>query len=281
MGPDVGYLVALAGGALALLSPCSALLLPAFFAVAFSGRTQLVARTLVFTLGLAAVMVPLGAAASAVGALFALHRAAFVTGAGVLVIVLGVAQIVGGGFSSGRAERAGSRLVARGTWVSTAALGAVYGFAGFCTGPILGAVLTVAAASGSPVRGGTLLAVYAVGMAVPLFVLALLWDRFDLGHRRWLRGRAFSVGPLHLHTTTTVSGLLFVAVGVLFLVFDGTAALGGVLGIPSDAGVAAAVEQRVSAAAGGVGDVVLLVVAAVVVLAVAAWRLRVASDRRG
>lgn len=28
-----------------------------------------------------------------------------------------------------------------------------------------------------------LLAVYALGMAAPLFVLAALWDRFDLGSR--------------------------------------------------------------------------------------------------
>ncbi len=279
VGPDVGYLVALVGGALALLSPCSALLLPSFFAVAFSGRTQLLARTTVFTLGLAAIMVPLGAAASSVGALFTLHRQTVVTVAGVVVIVLGVVQILGGGFSLRPAEEAGSRLARRGTWAATLALGAVYGFAGFCTGPILGAVLTVAAASASPLRGGALLAVYALGMAVPLYVLAALWERFDLGRRRWLRGRAFRVGPLWLHTTTTVSGLLFVAVGVLVLVFDGTAALGSLLGLPADAGTAAGVEERVTAAAGGVGDVVLLGVLALVVVVVTAWRLRRA--RRG
>ena len=280
----MGWLVALLGGALALLSPCSALLLPSFFAVAFAGRTRLLARTSVFALGLAAVMVPLGAAASSVGALFTLHRGAVVTVAGVVVIVLGVIQILGGGFSLRPAEAAGARLAQRGTWVATLALGAVYGFAGFCTGPILGAVLTVAAASASPVRGGVLLAVYALGMAVPLYVLAALWERFDLGRRRWLRGREFRVGPLRLHTTTTVSGLLFVVVGVLVLVFDGTAALGSLLGTSPDAGAAAGIEERVTTAAGGLGragDLVLLGILALVVIAVAAWRLRRASSRSG
>ena len=42
---------------------------------------------------------------------------------------------------------------------------------------------------GGVVGGGVLLVVYALGMAAPMFVLALLWDRFDLGRRRWLRGR--------------------------------------------------------------------------------------------
>ncbi len=44
-------MVAFAGGVLSLLSPCSALLLPAFFAYAFPSRGQLVLRTGVFYLG--------------------------------------------------------------------------------------------------------------------------------------------------------------------------------------------------------------------------------------
>ena len=55
---DVGYLAAFLGGLLALLSPCSALLLPSFFAYAFTGRGRLLAHTGVFYLGLAATLVP-------------------------------------------------------------------------------------------------------------------------------------------------------------------------------------------------------------------------------
>lgn len=62
---------------------------------------------------------------------------------------------------------------------SVFALGAVYGLAGFCAGPVLGGIPTVAAIGGDPWYGSTLLAAYALGMALPLFVLALLWDRFD------------------------------------------------------------------------------------------------------
>jgi cytochrome c biogenesis protein CcdA len=51
--------------------------------------------------------------------------------------------------------------------LATFSLGAVYGFAGFCSGPILGAILTVAATSGSALRGAGLLATYAAGMAAP------------------------------------------------------------------------------------------------------------------
>src|SRR5215218_7163759 len=115
---EVSFLASFLGGLLSLLSPCSALLLPAFFAYAFQSRGELVGRTAVFYLGLCATLVPLGMGISAASAL-------------------------------------------------------VYGFAGFCSGPILGAVLTVAASSGSASRGAGLLATYAAGMAAPLFLMAL------------------------------------------------------------------------------------------------------------
>ena len=45
LGADVGYVAALVGGVLALLSPCGALLLPSFFAYAFDSSGRLLART--------------------------------------------------------------------------------------------------------------------------------------------------------------------------------------------------------------------------------------------
>lgn len=265
---DIGYLAAFLGGVLALISPCSALLLPSFFAYAFSGRTELVARTGVFLVGLLLVLVPLGAGSSALTALVTVHRGVLVLGAGIVIITLGIVQILGGGWALGPAARAQQRMAARGTWVSTVGLGAAYGLAGFCSGPILGAVLTVAAAGGQPLRGAALLAVYAVGMAAPMFLLAALWQRFDLGRRRWLRGQQYRVGPLRLHTTSTVSGLLFVAVGVVFLVFDGTAGLVG-----ASPETSAAAESTVTRLGAAVPDLVLLGVLAMVVVGVVLWRV--------
>lgn len=229
---DVGYLAAFLGGLLALLSPCSALLLPAFFAYSIDSAGRLLARTGIFYLGLATTLVPLGAAGSFAGRLFYGHRDLLVSLGGWLIIALGVAQILGMGFASRRLQETSGRIRPT-TALSVYALGAVYGLAGFCAGPILGSVLTVAAVSGNPVYGGVLLAVYGLGMAVPLFLLALLWERFDLGRRRWLRGRELTLGRLRLHTTSLLSGLFFVLLGVLFLAFDGAAALPGLLDVDS------------------------------------------------
>ncbi|WP_028933103.1 cytochrome c biogenesis CcdA family protein [Pseudonocardia spinosispora] len=269
---DIGYLAALLGGVLALLSPCSALLLPSFFAYAFTSRTELLGRTVVFYLGLATTLVPLGIGSTAVSSLFNGHRELLIRIAGWVIIAFGVATILGRGFTVGPAVRLQQRATRRGGWAGVFGLGMTYGLAGFCSGPILGAVLTIAAAGGQPLRGAALLAVYALGMAVPLFALAALWQRFDLGGRRWLRGREFTVGRLVLHTTSTVSGLLFIVVGVLFLVFDGTAALGGMLGLTTSAQTQLAAQSTVARWAAHIPDVAVLGVLAVIIVAVAARR---------
>ena len=49
----VGYVVAFLGGVLTLASPCSAFLLPSFFAYAFPSAGRLLSRTLAFYVGLA------------------------------------------------------------------------------------------------------------------------------------------------------------------------------------------------------------------------------------
>ncbi|MEU9952044.1 cytochrome c biogenesis CcdA family protein [Streptomyces sp. NPDC047939] len=267
MTADVGYFAAFLGGLLALLSPCSALLLPAFFAYSIDSASRLLARTGIFYAGLATTLVPLGAAGSYAGRLFYGHRDALVLGAGWLIIGLGAAQIVGLGFASRRISALSGRIRPT-TALSVYALGAVYGLAGFCAGPILGSVLTVAAVSGSPAYGGLLLAVYALGMAVPLFLLALLWERFDLGRRAWLRGRALRLGRFELHTTTLLSGLFFIGLGALFLAYDGTTALPGLLNVDQSF----AVEQWARGIGERVPDGVLLVAVVGVVLLVLAVR---------
>ncbi|GHF36551.1 cytochrome C biogenesis protein CcdA [Streptomyces mashuensis] len=262
----IGYLAAFLGGVLALVSPCSALLLPAFFAYSLTGAGRLLLRTGVFYAGLATTLVPLGVASTAASRLFNGHRELLVTAGGWLVIALGLAQIGGLGFASRRAQAAAGRITPR-TAASTFLLGCVYGLAGFCAGPILGAVLTVTALDGNPVHGASMLAVYALGMALPLFVLALLWDRFRLGSRGWLRGRELRLGRLRLHTTSLVSGLFFVAIGVLFLRYDGTTGLPGLL----DADQEFRLEEWAARAGRAVPDEVLLAVVALGVAGVLAW----------
>nr|WP_221308754.1 cytochrome c biogenesis CcdA family protein [Nocardiopsis mwathae] len=263
-----------------MLSPCSALLLPSFFGYAFRDPRHLFARTTLFYLGLCVTLVPLGAGSAAVSGLFYGERDLLIAVAGWLIIAFGVAQIAGLGISLGFLARLEGRFSGRTDAVSVFALGAVYGLAGFCSGPILGAVLTVAATGGA-VRGALLLAVYALGMALPLFLLALLWDRFDLGGKAWLRGRQVRIGPVRLHTTSTASGLLFILIGALFLRYDGTASLFGGALFEDQAYRA---QQWLAGLSGSGADLALFGALGAALIGAGAWRWhrdrRAAHDKR-
>jgi cytochrome c biogenesis protein CcdA len=265
---QIGVLGAFLGGVLAILSPCSALLLPSFFAYAFDGIGTLLARTAVFFVGLATVLVPLGAGVGAVGSAITTYRSQTTTISALVIIGLGVMILSGKGFNLGIARRvAGSTPIT--TALSVFVLGTVYGLAGFCSGPLLGAVLTVAVAGGNAPYGGLLMAVYAVGMTVPLAVLAALWDEYDLGHRHWLRGRAVRMGPIHTHTTSLVSGLLFIGIGILFLCTAGTANLGGFLSADSSV----ALQGWLARVTGTFGNLVVALVAILIVIVVLLVRI--------
>ncbi len=264
---EISLVASFFGGVLSLLSPCSALLLPAFFAYAFG--EELVKKTGVFYLGLGATLVPLGMGISAVSALFYGHRGALIAISGGLLITFGILQLLGYGFTLGPLSRVRGKI--RGdSSLAVFSLGAFYGFAGFCSGPILGAVLTVAAASGEALSGAILLAVYAAGMAAPLFLLALFWDR--LRSRRWLRGREVALGKLRLHTTNLISGAMFVLLGVLFIAYEGTSALSGLYESSGATDLALAAEQWVNNTAPWIPTAAIL--AALAVLLIWGWLRR-------
>lgn len=259
---DIGLLAAFLGGVLTLLSPCSAMLLPAFFSYAFSSPRALLTRTGVFYLGLCTTLVPLGVLAGTLGAFVNEHRFTFVTVASVIVIILGVIMLVNIPipFLSRGATSEGTSAA------SVYALGAVYGLAGVCAGPLLGAVLTVAAVSGNALTGGLITVIFAAGMALPLLLLALLWGRLPFV-RTLVRPREVAIGRWRNTWTGIVGGALTIAVGILLLATDGTTALSGVLGASDQA----ALEGSVLQSLGQVPDV--LVLAVVVAVAATAWLL--------
>ncbi len=266
---EVSFVASFLGGVLSLLSPCSALLLPAFFTYAFGG--ELLKKTGIFYLGLATTLVPLGMGISALSALYYGHRSTLITISGVLLISLGILQWLGRGFTIKPLSRLGSKI--RGdSGGAVFALGAVYGFAGFCSGPILGAVLTVAAASGGALRGALLLAVYAAGMVGPLFLIAFFWDR--LGSRRWLRGKEISLGLFRLHTTNLISGTMFVVLGVLFIAYEGTSALSGLYDSSGATDLAFDAEQGANNVAREIPTIALLAALAALLAVLVLWLRR-------
>jgi len=274
---DVGLITAFFGGSLALLSPCAALLMPAFFASTIGTGPRLVLHGAVFYLGLLLVLVPIGIGAGFLGALFVTHRQTIVVIASVTLVVLGAAQAAGFGFDTARLLPGASGLQSRATVATgitrTALLGAASGIAGFCAGPILGAVLTLAAARGDTLAAAVLLAAYGAGMVVPLLVIAAAWKRLGTRGQRLLRGRAFTVLGRELHTTSVLTGVLIMGVGVLFWTTNGL--VGSPALIPLDA--QAWLQEKSALLAIPALDVVGIVVVAAALVALWLRRTRTRS----
>ncbi|MFI1460015.1 cytochrome c biogenesis CcdA family protein [Nocardia carnea] len=269
---DIGYAGAFLGGILSLLSPCSVMLLPAFFAYAFADPATLVARTGVFYLGLITTLVPLGVFAGTVGAFLNENRSLLLTLVACVVILFGVIQLAGipiPGLS--RTSRPGGD--AGRAW-TVYVLGTAYGVAGVCTGPILGSVLMIAAVGASPAYGAILLAVYAAGMALPLLVLALVWKRWSTGIRAALTPRELTVGRWTNSWHAIISGLLSTALGVLLLFVARDPEAGGILSIADQYRI----ETGVAELGGQVSNIFVL--ALCLGIGAAAWWLRRRALRR-
>lgn len=266
---EIGLITAFLGGVLALLSPCAALLLPTFFAATAGSGPRLGLHAAIFYGGMLIVLIPLGLGAGALGALFTTHRASVIAIASAVLIVFGLVQLLGFGFDPARFLPGVGRLQQKGASSTglgkTVLLGATSGVAGACAGPILGAVLTLAAGQGDMLTAGIMLGVYGAGMVVPLFILAASWKRMSTRARSALRGRAFIVLGRELHTTSVITGILIIAAGVLFWTTN------GLLGVPGfvPGGMQAWLQEGTSVLASPFYDG--LAVIAVAVIALLIW----------
>ncbi len=206
-------------GVVSFLSPCTLPILPAYFAFTFQARRERILRmTIAFFLGLATTMVVLGATATALSQLLFRNLTTITFIGGLIVIGFGVMSLLGKGFAGAQildqptASVTGSYL-----YGATFALGWTA-----CVGPILGALLTLLATQGLAVLQGAILAfIYALGLGTPLIVVAAFFSRLGAGSRFWriMRGHGFELNlgftTLYLHTTSLISGVLLILVGVL------------------------------------------------------------------
>jgi len=207
-------------GTVALFAPCCiSVMLPAYFASSFATKRALVAMTFIFAAGLGLIILPIALGAAALGSLITAHHLVFYLAGGSLMLALGLYMLVGGKLMlpmpAMRARRGSGPL-------AVLSLGAFSGVASSCCAPVLAGVATLSGASGSFSNALILGVGYVFGMVFPLFAIALLWDRFNWGESRLLKGKRFSVPVfgrrLALHSTAVASGLILIAMGVVVVV---------------------------------------------------------------
>ena len=206
---------AILAGAIALFAPCCvSVMLPAYFATAFQNRRRLVAMTFLFAAGVATIILPIALGAVAVQRLITSEHGPIYTTAGALMLALGAYTLLGGRL---RLPIPGRRAGARTGPLSVYTLGVFSGVASSCCAPVLAGVLALSGVASSFGVAVGLGSAYVFGMVAPLFVMSLLWERFDWRASRLFRPRSISyrLGPLRRTITATAfaSGVLLALMG--------------------------------------------------------------------
>lgn len=176
-------------GILTFLAPCTLPLVPAYLGFISgvsmqdlqdplktkSARRKIFLNGLLFILGFSAIFVLLGTAAGFFGQTLFQHRVWLSRIGGVFVILFGLLMlnVLKIPFLSREIQFKTPTLLQRGKAVNSLILGTTFGLGWTpCVGPILGSILTLAAASATVGQGALLLSVFSLGLAIPFLVIA-------------------------------------------------------------------------------------------------------------
>ena len=221
---NVTLFAAFLAGVLSFISPCVLPLIPGYLSFV-SGvtldemrgtaagpasshtRRRAVTMSVAFVLGFSLVFVSLGASATAIGTVLMEHLSLLGKIAGVVIILFGLHMMgvlrIGWLYSEKRMQTSSKPAGFFGAML----VGIAFAFGWTpCIGPILAAILAVAATQESVGEGVKLLAVYSAGLGVPFIATSLAINKFFAASARIRK---------HYHMIEVVSGVLLVAVGIL------------------------------------------------------------------
>ena len=222
MASDVSLVAALAAGALSFLSPCVLPLVPPYLVYLagtslelaegaeprVSVRRDTVVAAALFVLGFSTVFILLGAGARVAGGLVRAYSNELAIIAGIAIIVRGLHFLGLTRISWLMREKRAAIPRPVGLW-GAYGMGLAFAFGWTpCIGPILAAILAVAASEATLAKGAGLLAVYSLGLGIPFLLAALAVEPFAAFLSRF---RA------HLATVEKAMGGLLVLTGIAFL----------------------------------------------------------------
>ncbi|MBI2835158.1 MAG: sulfite exporter TauE/SafE family protein [Acidobacteria bacterium] len=221
---NVSLVAAFVAGLLSFVSPCVLPLVPGYLSFISgvtleemragasrdslaSRRRQVFGASLAFVLGFSLVFIALGASASAIGQ-FLMERLSLLGKiAGIVLILFGLHSMgvvrIGWLYAE---KRVHTQKRPTGP-IGALLVGVAFAFGWTpCIGPILAAILAVAAAQESIGQGVRLLAVYSLGLGVPFLLTSIAVNQFFAAFARVRR---------YYHAIEVASGALLVAIGVL------------------------------------------------------------------
>jgi cytochrome c-type biogenesis protein len=171
-------------------------------------RRGTVLAALLFVAGFSTVFIALGASASAIGGLLRAYSHALSIVAGIAIIAMGLHFLGLTPMALLYREKRAQIAEPVGLW-GAYVMGLAFAFGWTpCIGPILAAVLAVAASEATVAKGAGLLAIYSAGLGIPFLIAAFAAEPFAAFVARF---RA------HLPKVEKAMGALLVLTGIAFL----------------------------------------------------------------
>lgn len=216
------FMASFFAGILTFFSSCSFILIPPFLGlisapneneevIAVDKKFLILKNTLFYVLGFSFVFILFGFGVGYFSQIFSLQNFMAKIG-GVILVVMGLFMLGFLRFSfflKNLEIKIPKSLFVKNKFNSFL-LGGIFAFGWSpCTGPFLGSILTLAGYSGTALKGGILLLIFSLGMALPFIFAALLWGQmydFMIKYEKILRGAHF------------ISGAFLVVFGVLLIV---------------------------------------------------------------
>lgn len=228
---NVSFLIAFIAGIVTIISPCILPLIPAFFSYAFKEKTQMTLMTVIFFAGFTVMFIAMGIIATFIGvtslSILQDQYGFFVQIGGIIMILFGILALSGKGFSG---------IVVRHKTTHDTFGVFLYGlfFAlgwTVCIGPILAGVLSMVALFHNYFSAVVLMFFYSLGMFVPVFLFSYFYDSHHLEKLKWMKGHLFTFSfheKTHsLHTSNLIAGILFLVMGVYFVIAKNTGSISG------------------------------------------------------
>lgn len=216
----VSLLAAFTAGLVSFLSPCVLPLVPGYISM-ISGASvdelqagedarllkKVLTHSALFILGFSIVFISLGASATWLGQVLLSRMSVLYKIAGLVIIVFGLHMTgllkIGLLYRDKRFHTAGKAATPGGALL----IGLAFAFGWTpCIGPILAAILTLAASQQTILAGVFLLAVYSLGLAVPFLLTSLGVNHFLRFYNRF---RA------HLHQMEVFAGVILIVLGAM------------------------------------------------------------------
>jgi cytochrome c-type biogenesis protein len=216
----VSLAAAFTAGLASFLSPCVLPLVPGYISLVSGASVdelktdenprvlgKVLLHSLLFIAGFSTVFISLGASASWLGQILLTRMSLLYRIAGIVIIIFGLHLTgilrIGILYLDKRFHNAGKPATSFGAFM----IGLVFAFGWTpCIGPILAAILSLAASQETIRAGILLLVLYSMGLAVPFLLTSLGINKFLKFYNRF---------RVHLHQVEVFSGVVLIVLGAM------------------------------------------------------------------